>query len=165
MTANLDIVVQVNDDQWLAWHTEDEWSLFAENICRRIFDHLNFQHDTEVSIVLTNNAEIQILNKNYRGFDKPTNVLSFPIMNSDDLRKITTRDYPILLGDVIIAFETVVRETETESKTFMHHVSHLLVHGVLHLLGYDHENDSDAEVMETLEIEILDMVGIKNPYQ
>lgn len=109
--------------------------------------------DTEVSIVLSDDDFIQSLNKQWRGKDKPTNVLSFP------------QDEPQLLGDVIVAFGTVKREAEEQGKPFESHVRHLIVHGILHLLGHDHENDEEAEEMESLEIEILHALGVKNPYE
>ncbi len=109
--------------------------------------------DTEVSIVLSDDDFIQSLNKQWRGKDKPTNVLSFP------------QDEPQLLGDVIVAFGTVKREAEEQGKLFESHVRHLIVHGILHLLGHDHENDEEAEEMESLEIEILHALGVKNPYE
>jgi len=115
----------------------------------------------ELSLVLTTDAEIRILNRMWRGQDKPTNVLSFPA----DM-DIVPDDAPVLLGDVVVAFETTRREVE-EAKlaaTLSDHLSHLIVHGVLHLLGYDHEIDDEAEEMEQLEIELLAGLGIPNPY-
>ena len=111
------------------------------------------EQDTELSVVLSDDVFIQGLNKQWRGKDKPTNVLSFP------------QDEPALLGDVILAFETVKREAAEQDKPFESHVKHLVVHGILHLLGHDHENDDEAEEMESLEIEILQALGVKNPYE
>ena len=111
------------------------------------------ESDTEVSVVLTDDAHIQVLNRDYRGKDKATNVLSFP------------QDEPQLLGDIIIAYETIVREAEEQNKHFEDHFTHMLVHGCLHLLGYDHETDEEAEEMEALEIRILGDLGVKNPYK
>ena len=107
----------------------------------------------ELSVVLADDGFVQNLNKQWRGKDKPTNVLSFP------------QDEPMTLGDVILAFETVKQESSEQNKRFEDHTAHLIVHGILHLLGHDHMNDADAEIMEALEIEILDAVGIKNPYE
>jgi probable rRNA maturation factor len=115
----------------------------------------------ELSLVLTTDAEVRILNRMWRGQDKPTNVLSFP----GDL-DIVHDDAPVLLGDVVIAFETTRREVEDDklAASLSDHLSHLIVHGVLHLLGYDHEIDDEAEAMEQLEIELLAGLGIPNPY-
>jgi probable rRNA maturation factor len=106
----------------------------------------------EVSILLTNDAAIQNLNRDYRGFDKPTNVLSFP------------QDDDIMLGDIAMAYETLVREAVEQDKTFHEHFTHLFVHGVLHLLGYDHEEKHDQKDMEQQEINILHGLGISDPY-
>lgn len=106
----------------------------------------------ELSVVLATDAAVQKLNKAYRGKDKPTNVLSFPAGD------------PSLLGDVVLAYGTVAREARAEEKLFQNHVSHLVVHGVLHLLGYDHERMPEAEKMETRETKILAGLGIPDPY-
>lgn len=109
--------------------------------------------NAELSIVLADNDFVQELNKNYRGKDKPTNVLSFP------------QDEEFMLGDIILAYETVQKEAEEQSKSFEDHTTHLVVHGLLHLLGHDHEEDKEAEIMEALEIKILETLEIKNPYE
>lgn len=115
----------------------------------------------EVSIVLSDDDFVQDLNKTYRHQDKPTNVLSFP-QTSEDMLDITQPF--ISLGDIIIAYETIKKEAEDQGKTFADHYSHMLVHGGLHLLHYDHQTDAQAQEMESLEIKILDDFGIKNPY-
>ncbi|MDR2412624.1 MAG: apolipoprotein N-acyltransferase [Rickettsiales bacterium] len=108
--------------------------------------------DREISIILTNDREIRKLNKKHRGIDKPTNVLSFETGDSE------------LLGDIFISFDTVRRQAESENKRFEDHAAHMVVHGVLHLLGHDHLNDGDAGKMESLEIAILKRLGVENPY-
>ncbi|QPF84794.1 rRNA maturation RNase YbeY [Bradyrhizobium genosp. L] len=118
--------------------------------------------DAELAIMLTDDTGIRTLNANWRNIDKPTNVLSFPALQpegdgSDD-------DAPRMLGDIAIAYQTTRREADEEQKPFEHHLSHLAVHGFLHLIGYDHENDGDAEDMENLEREILNSLGIPDPY-
>jgi len=119
--------------------------------------------DAELAVMLTDDAGIRTLNSNWRGIDKPTNVLSFPA-----LRPPTgvsgADDVPPMLGDIAIAYETARREADDEQKPFDHHLSHLTVHGFLHLVGYDHETDDEAEAMEALEIEILAQLGIPDPY-
>jgi probable rRNA maturation factor len=112
----------------------------------------------ELAVMLTDDAGLRSLNKDFRGIDKPTNVLSFPAgaRGADG--------QPRMLGDIAIAYETVVREAAGEHKPFAHHLSHLAVHGFLHLIGYDHETDDDAEAMEALETEILAQLGIPDPY-
>ncbi|HEY9163859.1 MAG TPA: rRNA maturation RNase YbeY [Magnetovibrio sp.] len=115
---------------------------------------------SEVSILLTDDAHQQVLNRDWRGKDKPTNVLSFPGDDFDDVPE----GAPLLLGDIAIAFETTTSEAREQQKTLAQHFSHLLVHGMLHLLGYDHETQLEADEMEPLEIEILDGLGIASPY-
>jgi len=118
--------------------------------------------DAELAIMLTDDSGIRTLNSNWRGIDKPTNVLSFPALQPVAPQK--PGDAPRMLGDIAIAYETVRREADDEGKPFDHHLSHLAVHGFLHLVGFDHENDGDAEAMEALETEILAQLGISDPY-
>ena len=118
--------------------------------------------DAELAVMLTDDAGIRTLNKNWRGQDKPTNVLSFPALQPTG--GPSSDDGPRMLGDIAIAWETTRREADDEQKPFDHHLSHLAVHGFLHLVGYDHENDIDAEAMEHLERDILAALGIADPY-
>lgn len=118
--------------------------------------------DAEVAVMLTDDAGIRTLNSNWRGINKPTNVLSFPALQPEGAWK--PGDAPRMLGDIAIAYETMRREADEEHKPFDHHLSHLAVHGFLHLIGYDHEDDADAEEMEALETRILAQLGIPDPY-
>jgi probable rRNA maturation factor len=118
--------------------------------------------DAELAVMLTDDSGIRTLNRNWRGIDKPTDVLSFPALrptghNGPD-------DEPRMLGDIAIAYETTRKEADDEQKPFDHHLSHLAIHGFLHLVGYDHETDDDAETMEDLERRILAQLGIPDPY-
>ncbi|ERF84572.1 MAG: hypothetical protein C207_02325 [Bradyrhizobium sp. DFCI-1] len=116
----------------------------------------------ELAVMLTDDSGIRTLNANWRSIDKPTNVLSFPALQPEGGGG--PDDAPRMLGDIAIAYETTRREADDEQKPFDHHLSHLAVHGFLHLIGYDHENDDDAEDMESLEREILSSLGIPDPY-
>lgn len=115
--------------------------------------------DSELSAVFTDDASIQLLNAEWRGKDKPTNVLSFPAFPV----KAGSQPGP-MLGDIVIARETVEREALEEGKPLENHLTHLVVHGFLHLLGYDHETDEEAEEMEGKEREILHALAIPDPY-
>ena len=118
--------------------------------------------EAELAVMLTDDAGIQTLNRNWRGIDKATNVLSFPALQPVGARG--PDDAPPMLGDIAIAYQTMRREADEEAKPFEHHLSHLAVHGFLHLVGYDHENNDDAEAMEALEREVLAQLGIPDPY-
>jgi probable rRNA maturation factor len=118
--------------------------------------------EAELAVMLTDDAGIRTLNSNWRGIDKPTNVLSFPALPPTG--PAGPDDAPRMLGDIAIAYETTRKEADDEQKPFDHHLSHLAVHGFLHLIGYDHESNGDAETMETLEQEILAQLGIPDPY-
>ena len=115
----------------------------------------------EISFVLTDDKRMRALNRTYRGKDKPTNVLSFAALDTDRPKSAM----PWLLGDVVLASGVIAREAKAQRKSLAHHLSHLAVHGVLHLLGYDHEQETDAEAMEALEIAALAGMGIANPYE
>src|SRR6202012_4642451 len=145
------------------WHSEPD----AESVIQRAIATAAAEvdadvGDAELAVMLTDDAGIRTLNSNWRGMDKPTNVLSFPALQPEGARK--PGDAPHMLGDIAIAYETMRREADAEDKPFDHHLSHLAVHGFLHLIGYDHENDADAATMETLETEILSQLGIPDPY-
>ncbi|MEL7446463.1 MAG: rRNA maturation RNase YbeY [Pseudomonadota bacterium] len=117
------------------------------------------------SLVFTSDAEVHALNRQWRRRDKPTNVLSFPMLARDELLALESEGPPIMLGDLALAYETCDREAEQKSIPLEHHAGHLIVHGMLHLAGYDHEtSDADAEKMEALETRILAKMGIADPY-
>ena len=144
------------------WQTEPD----AEAVIHRAIDAAAEIADADVgeaelAVMLTDDAGIRTLNKNWRGIDKPTNVLSFPALQPT---ASAPPDAPRMLGDIAIAYETTRKEADDEEKPFDHHLSHLAVHGFLHLIGHDHENDDDAEAMEGLEREILAQLGIPDPY-
>ena len=142
----MDIDILTQDDRW-----PDVTALIRKAVETALSSNVNHSAE-ELSIALSNDVLIQELNKNYRDKDKPTNVLSFP------------QDDDFSLGDIVLALETIQREAGEQNKHFEDHLSHLVIHGTLHLLGYDHEDDAQAEEMEALEIELLQRIGIENPY-
>jgi len=113
----------------------------------------------ELCVHLADDAHVRELNARWRGLDKPTNVLSFPAVDPAHLGRAR------LLGDIVLAYETVAREAEEEGKPLADHYRHLIVHGFLHLLGFDHEVDADAEAMEAMESRILARLGVADPYR
>lgn len=119
--------------------------------CEAALQETSKRKKIEISVVLANDAFVRELNHTYRRKNKPTNVLSFD----------GEGEY---LGDIVLALETIQREAKQQGKTFRDHATHLIVHGVLHLLGHDHERDKDAAAMEEKEVKILKKLGVKNPY-
>lgn len=150
---DIDISRDASDNCWLEIN-DSEVIAIIESITSNLSDY-SF-NTAELSIVLSNSKNVHELNLQYRQKDKPTNILSFPINDNGQTDG--------LLGDLILAYEVVKQEVENEQKNFKDHFTHLLLHGLLHLLGYDHIEDAEAETMEDLEIETLKKIGIKNPY-
>jgi len=117
------------------------------------------------SLLFTSDAAIHALNREWRGRDKPTNVLSFPMLEREDLLALAPKGPPELLGDIALAHETCAREAVEKGVSLEEHAAHLLVHGLLHLAGHDHEiSPADADAMEALEIKALAILGIADPY-
>ena len=144
----MDIAVQCDD--WTK-HLPDIEAIAAQSVAQ-VLTVLDEPQLGELSIALVNDADIQILNREYRHKDKPTNVLSFP------------QDGP-LLGDIVLALETITREATEKSISVEHHVTHLIIHGFLHLQGYDHQSEATAAEMEAIEIAALAALNIDNPYE
>lgn len=152
----LDIVTEAGD-----WETLGEAEALARAAVEAAFAVAKNapSEPVELSLLLSDDAAVQELNRAWRGKDKPTNVLSFPAPEQPGLPG------PRHLGDIVLAYETVVREAAEEGKSLHDHATHLIVHGTLHLLGYDHELEVEAEIMEGLEIEALARLGVANPYR
>jgi probable rRNA maturation factor len=167
---HLDISISLEAGDWEAAVADVEQRV--EAAARAAFDAADRPDilgvaPAEMSLVLADDALVRTLNRDYRDKDKPTNVLSFALLDgSDDTDDVLARDegMPILIGDVILAFETVQREAREQGKSVEDHLTHLVIHGVLHLLGYDHLSDPDADRMERLETSILARMGIADPY-
>ncbi len=153
--ASIDLDITVDAPHWAQSLPDAE--VICEGVLAVLLECVTDLQFGELSLALVDNLTIQSLNRKYRGKDYPTNVLSFPSLPYSP-------ELP-MLGDIVIAYETVQKEAEEKSIDFSHHFSHLFIHGFLHLQGYDHEIQEDAERMESLEISVLDKLNIKNPYE
>lgn len=152
---DIEFVVQAGD--WSAIGSLD--ALFS-SISKVMNEHLVLPTARCAAVVaLSDDGEVHKLNQQYRGKDRPTNVLSFPAARSGVPVEGVT-----FLGDVIVASETLLREARAQGIAERNHLAHLIVHGVLHLVGFDHDSDGDAETMEQIEIEVLADLGVANPY-
>ena len=127
-------------------------------------DFLGTEKLINVNLCLSDDNEVRTLNRDFRGIDKPTNVLSFAAIDDPDFDKNLELFDEIELGDIIIALETMLREASEKQISLQDHFCHLFTHGLLHLLGFDHIEDDEAEYMEEFEINILNKLNIKNPY-
>jgi len=143
-----------------SWNQHEGFEALASEVIARAVTatQIKLAKGAEVSLLLCDDARIAKINCEWRGLDKPTNVLSFPAAPRALLAKSPA------VGDIAIAYETVAREAVDEGKTFRDHYMHMVLHGFLHLLGYDHETDAEAEEMEELEISILATLGVADPY-
>lgn len=163
----LDVAVQRESD----W-PELDWETIGANAAAAAVAQTPFGRLTdadaviEIAVRLTDNAEVHQLNAQYRGKDKPTNVLSFPMIEPDLIEVLTQNsdDGEVILGDIVLAHGVCAAEAEEKGFTVQQHATHLIVHGVLHLLGYDHQGDSEADAMESMERAALETLGIPDPY-
>jgi probable rRNA maturation factor len=151
-TPHLDIEIVRQSDAWDRAKIGDD-VLSQAAMAAFVGAAPRMENGREVALLLTGDAEMQALNRQWRGKDTPTNVLSFPSGEEQGH-----------LGDVVLAYETVEGEAKQQNIAIADHAAHLVVHGMLHLLGYDHEQEDDALKMETLETEILTTLGIADPY-
>lgn len=167
MTLTVDILI--NNIFWVKYDKKIE--SYIENLVEKTLSNTDFfkslseNHEVEVSIVLTHDKEIQNLNKIYRDKNEPTNILSFPVLSPEDIKNGNfLLDNFIAIGDIILSFEMVESQAKEQNKTFHNHLAHLIIHGVLHLIGYDHKSEDEAKIMEDLEIKLLKELEIPNPY-
>ncbi len=159
MTGNsIDLQITIDSD---GWPQEVRLRDIVSRAVRAVFEKTGARSSsaTELSLLFTDDEAIRSINQQWRGIDKPTNVLSFPAEVS-----VNPVALPTVLGDIVFGQQTVCREAEVENKLFEHHLSHLVVHGLLHIFGYDHEQEADAEAMETLERQILEALAVPDPY-
>jgi len=150
-----------------AWPADRDWEALADRAAAaaaQVAQELAHPR-LSASILFASDEDVRALNAEWRGKDKPTNVLSFPMLERSDLIDLAPSGPPELLGDIALAFETCAREAEEKGISVEDHAAHLIVHGLLHLAGYDHETgEEDAEAMEALEIKALALMGLADPY-
>lgn len=155
----LDVIIE--DERWAAANLDG----IAESAYAAVLAYFEMAPgDYEAALLACDDAKIANLNGAFRDKPTPTNVLSWPSEERALSGSVPPVPPPSELGDIAIAYETCAKEAMDQNKTFDAHVGHLLVHGLLHLLGYDHENDADAAIMELKEVEILESMGVSNPY-
>ena len=152
--VDIDIFVEAG-----AWPAEAELTRLVDRAVAAAFAEARASGASELSIVFSDDAHIQTLNAEWRAKDKPTNVLSFPAFSFPKGGPL-----PPMLGDIVLASETVAREATLEDKPLENHIIHLVIHGLLHLLGHDHETDAEAEEMEAIERAALARLAIPDPY-
>jgi probable rRNA maturation factor len=191
-------MVEVELDQTDDWGTNQDWQQLSEKAIKQAFQAADFAvpPGTSISISLSDNDEVRALNAQWRGKDRPTNVLSFPMLAEKELNRLNQPRHPefisgsilpqkpdaeiaewmlkhvqhdgamseVLLGDLILAYDICAAEAKEKGIPLSQHVTHLIIHGTLHLLGYDHIDDEKAEHMEALEVKALASLGLPNPY-
>jgi probable rRNA maturation factor len=162
----LDIAIEADPE----WDSSSRWETLVRSaaeaaVAESAFPQLiQFERAVELSIRLTSDDEVKALNARWRGKDKPTNVLSFPQCEPEELDSTPSAGPELMLGDIVLARGVCEREAEEKGVSLEEHATHLLVHGTLHLLGYDHQDDGSAEDMESREIRALERLGISDPY-
>lgn len=169
-TSGMTVDVVAEDARWADIEGAAELTTRLAEISRATLVHAGGRwpgRAVEMGIVLADDGLVRRLNRDYRGKDRSTNVLSFALTdNADDPAPETAADSapPLMLGEVYLAYETVAAEAAEQNKTILDHTRHLVVHGVLHLIGYDHQEKAEADTMERLEAAVLDRFGVADPY-
>ena len=163
----LEIDIEADEE----WDSSTDWALLVRRAAEAAVAESAFpqlaaaERAVELSVRLTGDEIVRELNSEWRGKDKPTNVLSFPLAEADDLANANVAGPELLLGDIVLARGVCEREAAEKDVPVDQHATHLLVHGTLHLLGYDHHEDAEAADMEAREIRALARLGIANPYE
>ncbi len=168
---NIEIEVLVRSKKWFDYLDQFKINDDISNICQDLFkeeplkDLVKSFKIAALQFSLTNNRQIKEINQKSCGKNKATNILSFPNFSNKELvDQIDKKTNYILLGDIIISCEKVAQESRKQNKKFKNHLTHLILHGILHLFNFDHQNDDEAEIMENIEIKILKNLNINNPY-
>jgi len=162
----LDIAIEADPE----WDSSSHWESLVRSaaeaaVAESAFPQLTLsERPVELSVRLTSDDEVKALNARWRGKDKPTNVLSFPQCETQELSQIAPVGPELMLGDIVLARGVCEWEAEEKGVSLEEHATHLLVHGTLHLLGYDHQDDGSAEDMESREVRALQRLGISDPY-
>lgn len=164
-------MVEVELDHSESWNGDKDWQTLADRAVAAAFLHSSrgelarAAYTLSLSVSLSDNDEVRSLNAQWRGKDKPTNVLSFPMLERDELDALAnTDDGEVLLGDIMLAHGVCAHEAAEKGLPLEDHVAHLIVHGTLHVLGYDHIDDAEADHMEAIEVKALASLGLANPY-
>lgn len=163
----LEIALEADEE----WDSSRSWESLARSaaeaaIAESAYPHLaDAERPVEISMTLSGDEQVRLLNAKWRGKDKPTNVLSFPMADEQDLGRAEALGPELLLGDIILAHGVCELEAAQKGVPFEQHATHLMVHGVLHLLGYDHHDDAAAADMEAREVRALQRLGLANPYE
>jgi probable rRNA maturation factor len=166
--VDITVEISIEDESWK--NLKFDLKKIIKKACLATLEHLKTfpknktknDKSCEISVLLTNDDHIKKLNKQYRDKNQATNVLSFPMIKN--IKKELEKNKLITLGDITLAYETLERESKSQKKEFKNHLTHLIIHSMLHLLGYKHSNNTEAEIMEYEEASILKKLGIDNPY-
>jgi len=158
--TRLRLALEIEDPRWTQ-ALPNAAELLEKAIGLALADVGGNSRTIEVGVRLVDDGTIQGLNRDWRGRDKPTNVLSFPL---GDPGPVDDPDFPWLIGDIVMSFDTVTAESIRDGKSLEHHVAHLAIHAALHLIGHDHEDEAEADAMEAVEVKLLAGLGIADPY-
>ena len=147
--------------EYLGSFNENEIKVIVKKTISEVLKEMDFKQKYYLSVLLTNDSGIKRINKKYRKINKSTNVLSFP---QNDERLITKKGFKIILGDIVISLEKIVKESKLQNKEPSDHLTHMVIHSLLHLLGFNHEKLKDFKIMKKKEINILSKLSISSPY-
>jgi len=147
--------------EYLGSFSENEIKMIVKKSISEVLKEMDFKKEYYLSILLTNDNGIKKINKKYRKVNKATNVLSFP---QNDERLITKKRFKIILGDIVISLEKIIKESKLQNKKPSDHLTHMVIHSLLHLLGFNHEKLKDFKIMKKKEINVLSKLSISSPY-